>query len=194
MLQYSLYFLKFSRDYSVILHESYSLERKIMGLAAGQARLLSITGRKSDCEFQSMRISHQKIALSRELADLSNEYQNSLNQTKLVYDYYGTGDTSTPLSYSLMMSPSALNDYMPITLSDEAGRIVLDSKLAMAAEAAGIPREGMNTLPSEVLRNRFIDALSEPGIDKIGENLRDRIKGLPYNQGAGFGGGATVAV
>ena len=31
-----------------------------MGLAAGQARLLTITGRKSDCEFESMRLSHQK--------------------------------------------------------------------------------------------------------------------------------------
>ena len=65
-----------------------------MGLAAGQARLLSITARKSDCEYQSMRLSHQKIALSRQLADLSNEYENSLNQTKLVYDYYGTGDST----------------------------------------------------------------------------------------------------
>ena len=87
------------------------LERKKMGLAAGQARLLSITARKSDCEFQSMRLSHQKIAMARELADLSNEYQNSLTQTKLIYDYYGTGDTSTPLTYGLMMQPSALIVY-----------------------------------------------------------------------------------
>ena len=57
-----------------------------MGLAAGQARLLTITGRKSDCEFESMRLSHQKIALAREMADLSNEYQNSLDQSKLIYD------------------------------------------------------------------------------------------------------------
>ena len=81
-----------------------------MGLAAGQARLLTITGRKSDCEFESMRLSHQKIALSREMAYLSNEYQNSLDQSKLIYDYYGTGDTSTPLSYGILMTPSTLND------------------------------------------------------------------------------------
>ena len=49
-----------------------------MGLAAGQARLLTITGRKSDCEYESMRLSHQKLALSRQLTDLSNEYQKSL--------------------------------------------------------------------------------------------------------------------
>ncbi|CDE89674.1 unknown [Clostridium sp. CAG:729] len=60
-----------------------------------------------------MSLSHQKISLARELADLSNEYQNSLDQSKLIYDYYGTGDTNTPLSYGILMSPSALNDYMP---------------------------------------------------------------------------------
>lgn len=163
-----------------------------MGLAAGQARLLTITGRKSDCEFQSMRLSHQKIALARELADISNEYQNSLNQTKLIYDYYGTGDTSMQLSYGILMNPSALNDYMPTTITDALGRVVLNSKYAAAARAAGIPQEGLGTLPSENLRNAFVKALA--GEDIITDKLSETIQGLPYNQAAGFGGGATVAV
>ena len=162
-----------------------------MGLAAGQARLLSITARKSDCEFQSMRLSHQKIAMARELADLSNEYQDSLQMTKLVYDYYGTGDTSMPLSYSLLMSPSALNDYMPVILSDELGRVTLNSKLAAAARKAGIPQEGLGCLPSEVMRNLFIMGLAEQGT--ITTDLANKITALPYNQAAGFGGGSTVA-
>lgn len=131
-----------------------------MGLAAGQARLLTITGRKSDCEFESMRISHQKIALTRELAALSNEYQNSLDQTKLVYDFYGTGDTSMDLTYGILMSPSALNNYKPILVTDSMNRVVLNSQYAAAAEAAGIPREGLTTLPSETMRNNFIAALA----------------------------------
>ena len=163
-----------------------------MGLAAGQARLLTITARKSDCEYESMRLSHQKIALSRELADLSNEYQNSLNQTKLVYDYYGTGDTSTPLSYGLLMSPSTLNDYLPITITDSLGRVTLNSKYAAAARAAGIPQEGLGTLPSEAMRNSFIQGLYTSGI--ITKNTAETILGLPYNQQAGFGGGTTTAV
>ena len=167
------------------------IERKIMGLAAGQARLLSITARKSDCEFQSMRLSHQKIAMARELADLSNEYQDSLQMTKLVYDYYGKGDTSMALSYSLLMSPSALNDYMPVILTDELGRVTLNSKLAAAARKAGIPQEGLGCLPSEVTRNLFIMGLAEQGT--ITTDMANKITGLPYNQAAGFGGGATVA-
>ena len=163
-----------------------------MGLAAGQARLLTITGRKSDCEYQSMRLSHQKIALARELADLSNEYENSLNLTKLYYDYYGTGDTSTPLSYNILMTPSALNDYMPTTLTDSMGRVTLNSKYAAAARAAGIPQEGLGTLPSEAMRNNFINGLAQSGL--ITNDMAATITGLPYNQAAGIGGGATVAV
>ena len=163
-----------------------------MGLAAGQARLLTITGRKSDCEFESMRLSHQKIALARELADLSNQYQDSLDVTKLVYDYYGTGDTNTPLSYGILMSPSILNDFIPTTLTDSMNRVVLDSKRASAARAAGIPQEGLGTLPSETVRNNFIQALGQQGI--ISDYLAQTIMGLPYNQAAGLGGGPTVAI
>lgn len=163
-----------------------------MGLAAGQARLLTITARKSDCEYESMRLSHQKIALSRELSDLSNEYQNSLDQTKLVYDYYGTGDTSTPLSYGLLMSPSTLNDYLPITVTDSLGRVTLNSKYAAAARAAGIPQEGLGSLPSDAMRNAFIQGLYTSGI--LTKNTAETILGLPYNQQAGFGGGPTTAV
>ena len=162
-----------------------------MGLSAGQARLLTITARKSDCEYQSMRLSHQKIALSRELADLSNEYQNSLDQTKLIYDYYGTGDTSTPLSYGILMTPSTLNDYMPTILTDSLGRVTLNSKYASAARFAGIPQEGLGTLPSEAMRQAFVEGLYNSGL--ISSTMKDTIQGLPYNQGAGFGGDVTVA-
>ena len=164
-----------------------------MGLAAGQARLLTITGRKSDCEFESMRISHQKIALARDLAALSNEYQNSLNQTKLIWDYYGTGDESTQLSYGLLMNPSVLNDYSPIILSDASGRAVLNEKYAKAAKAAGIPQEGLGTLASENVRNKFINALASSECGLITQAMADKITSLPYSQGAGFGDTTTVS-
>ena len=125
-----------------------------MGLAASQARLLTITSRKSDCEYQSMALSHQKIALARDMDIVSNEYQNALSKTKIVYDFYGSGDTSTPLSYNLLMNPTKLNDYIPTPVTDPSGRIILDPALAAAAEAAGIPQEGLGCTPSSDIRNR----------------------------------------
>lgn len=156
-----------------------------MGLAASQARLLTITARKSDCEYQSMNYSHQKIALSRDMNIVSAEYQDALSQTKLVYDYYGTGDTSTQLSYGLLMQPSKLNNYMPSPITDPAGRVVLDSKLAAAAEAAGIPQEGLGTTPSSDIRNRFIQGLMDAGV--VTETVGKGIQSVQYNPDAGLG-------
>ena len=157
-----------------------------MGLAASQARLLTITSRKSDCEYQSMALSHQKIALARDMNVVSNEYQDALNKTKLVYDFYGTNDKSTPLSYGLLMSPSKLNDYKPSPVTDPSGRIVLDEGLAAAARAAGIPQEGLGCSPSSDIRNRFIDALCDNGV--ITKSVASGVKSVQYNPGVGLGG------
>ncbi len=156
-----------------------------MGLAASQARLLTITARKSDCEAQSMRYSHQKLALSRDLTDISNEYQNSLDLTKLVYDFYGTGDETNPLSYSLMMTPSSLNGYLPILLTDSSGKVVLSSQYAAAARAAGIPQEGLGSLPSSDVRNKFLQGLADAGV--ITQSAAETYMGIQYSQSIGLG-------
>ena len=156
-----------------------------MGLAASQARLLTITARKSDCEAQSMRFSHQKIALSRDLANLSDEYQNSLDKTKLVYDFYGTGDETLPLSYNLMMTPSEMNGYLPIMLTDASGKAVLNSQYAAAAKAAGIPQEGLGCLPSSDVRNKFLQGLADSGV--ISQQAATTYMGIEYAQSMGMG-------
>lgn len=161
-----------------------------MGLAASQARLLTITARKSDCEYQSMAYSHQKIALSRDMNIISAEYQDALTQTKLVYDFYGTGDKSTQLSYGLLMQPSKLNDYMPSPVTDAAGRVVLDARLAAAADAAGIPQEGFGTTPSSDVRNKFVQGLIDNGV--ITETVGQGIMNIQYNPEAGLGSIDTI--
>ena len=155
-----------------------------MGLAAQQARLLTITARKSDCEYQSMKLSHQKLAISRELEDVSNEYQNSLNQTKLMYDFYGNGQ-GEQLNYATLMTPSALNDYMPITITNSAGRVILNSQYAAAARAAGIPMEGLGCAPSTLVRQQFYNGLASAGL--ISQSDADYYASTVYNQALGLG-------
>lgn len=156
-----------------------------MGLAASQARLLTITARKSDCEYQSMSYSHQKIALSRDMNIVSSQYEAALNKTKLVYDFYGSGDKSTQLSYGLLMQPSKLNDFRPSPITDQVGRIVLDSSLAAAARAAGIPQEGLGTTPSSDIRNAFVEGLVSAGV--VTPAVGKGIQNVQYNPNAGFG-------
>lgn len=112
-----------------------------MGLAASQARFLAITSRKMNCEFESMQIAQQKLSVTRDQQAAAQEYQNSLSATKLVWDADnncdGTGDIYN-LSYGLMMTPSALNEYDPYLVTDTRGRIVLSDSMFQAALDAGI--------------------------------------------------------
>lgn|SRR5574344_3000 len=160
-----------------------------MGLSAAQARLLTITARKSDCEFQSMTLSHQKIALSRDMENVSTEYQDALDQTKLVYDYYGSGTSNMDLTYGLLMSPSTYNDYFPRLVTDAKNRIVLNSAYAQAAKIAGIPAEGLQGTPSSDVRNKFIEALNTTGV--ITAQTATNIESVTYANDLGIG--ATVS-
>lgn len=163
-----------------------------MGLSAAQARLLTITARKSDCEFQSMSLSHQKIALSRDMERISTEYQNSLNNTKLVYDYTGTNTSNMDVSYGLLMTPSVYNDYYPKLVTDAKNRVVLNSSYAAAARAAGIPAEGLTGTPSSDVRNRFIEALAAN--DLITPATATTIQGTTYGNTIGLGSTKNVTV
>jgi len=163
-----------------------------MGLAASQARLLSITSRKSEAQNESMRLSHQKLALSRSLTDVSNEYQNALNKTKLCYDFYGNGATDNILSYNLLMSPSFINEYTPVLITNQQNRIVLSSNLAAAARAAGIPEEGLDGYIDTVTRNKFINILS--GLGEIDAPTADVIMDTEYNPNVGLGESTGVYV
>lgn len=162
-----------------------------MGLAASQARLLTITARKADCEFTSMTLSHQKLSLARDMENVSNTYQNALSQTKLVYDYYGTGATNMALDYDLLMKPSIYNDYYPKTVTDANNRVILNSSLAAAARAAGIPAEGLSGTPSSNVRNAFIEALAAESVITPGKAAA--IEAVTYANTIGFGSTKNVS-
>lgn len=132
-----------------------------MGLAASQARFLAITSRKANCEFQSMQIAQEKLSITRELEKASDEYQSSLNATKLVWDPDGSGDNAFDLSYDIMMRPSALNNFTPNLVTTRDGRVVLNSKMAAAARQAGIPEGGCEVTPE--LYEAFINQMVKNG-------------------------------
>jgi len=162
-----------------------------MGLAASQARLLTITARKADCEFESMKLSHQKIALSRDMERISDEYQAAMGKTKLIYDYYGSGTSDMSLTYGLLMTPSIYNDYYPKLLTDKSNRVVLSGVYAAAARAAGIPIEGYNGTPSSEVRNKFVEALRD--LDVITSATAVNIESISYNNAIGLGATFSAA-
>ena len=56
-----------------------------MGMAASQARLLSITTRLTNNEFRPQMIANSKTRLANETQAASDEYMEALNATKLQY-------------------------------------------------------------------------------------------------------------
>lgn len=153
-----------------------------MGLAASQARFLAITARKMNCEFQSMQIAQEKLSVTRDLEKAAEDYQNSLNATKLVWD---SGDNSYDLSFDLMTTPSALNDYQPFLITDTQGKLVLSQKMFNAALSAGVIDSKGNptgsfsmggTATNDGSRNAFLYQLGVQGV--INSSTIDSIEGL----------------
>ena len=158
-----------------------------MGLAASQARFLAITSRKAYCEFESMQIAQEKLSVTRDLAKISEDYQNALNKTKLVWDYDGTGTNPYNLSYGVLMTPTTLNNYNPYLITTRTGSVVLNSQLAAAASV--ISPTGTATTASESGYKQFVAALAANGVipESTAEDISDT-ETLPYSKDAGYGG------
>ena len=65
-----------------------------MGLAASQARMLFLTARKNDVEFSQMKIADDKLSLSRNTEELSDDYNRALNARKLTWAVDGSSTSS----------------------------------------------------------------------------------------------------
>lgn len=128
-----------------------------MGMSASQARLLSLTARMSDLEFQAQAISNSKIRLADESKQAAEDYNRALDKTK--YTAYNAGsDSYIDASYSNITSYNqTLNaddthsKYRMIV--DNAGKIVMSD-----AEINAISNR--NTYRDE---NAYLDAM---GVDR----------------------------
>ena len=132
-----------------------------MGLAASQARFLCITARKADCEYKTTDLAQQKLNITNQLSQISNDYANAMNATKLMWSNEGVS-ADYGLSYGLLMTPSAINDYNAYMVTSPSGAAILNSQYAAAAKAAGISRNG--GIGSQAQRDKFIEALGGQGL------------------------------
>ena len=111
------------------------IKRK-MGLAASQARLLSITSRLADNELRSQTINNAKMRLSSDTAQASEDYLNALNNANLMfsnYDVYGNSQEQL-LTFNSLMGYSPYNNQYG--LINSSGQILVSEADAAAYEAA----------------------------------------------------------
>ena len=60
-----------------------------MGLAASQARLLSLTARMHDIEYKAQKLQAQKLQMANQSQKVYEEYEDALNKTKIQYKTIG---------------------------------------------------------------------------------------------------------
>ena len=83
-----------------------------MGMAASQARLLSITSRMADNELRSQIINNSKMRLATESSRVSEEYISALNSATMMMSNYDTAGESQyqKLSFNSLTAYSSYNN------------------------------------------------------------------------------------
>ena len=105
-----------------------------MGMAAGQARLLSITARLTNNENSGQSISYSKQRLADQTQQITNEYNEALNTTKLTVltGFNGAEATYTDISYDTMTNKQMAANTKQYVVTDTKGRILVTEDIANA--------------------------------------------------------------
>ena len=107
-----------------------------MGMAASQARLLSITARLTNNENSGQSISYSKQRLADQTQQITNEYNEALEATKLTVltGFNGAEATYTDISYNLLTGLQMAENTKQYIVTDTKGRILVNENIAAAYE------------------------------------------------------------
>lgn len=96
-----------------------------MGMAAGQARLLSITSRMSDNELRAQIINNNKIRLATESSQVSEAYVTALNEAQLMFTNYDADNNASyqKLTFNAMTAYNPYNNQYILT--NNSGNVLL---------------------------------------------------------------------
>ena len=98
-----------------------------MGMAASQARLLTITARIHDVEYQAQSIQNAKIQLATQSDQVYNEYLEALDATTLtVSDWQGNPIVAT---FNTLCGKNAVDSGNQYALKDEKGRLIVEEEI-----------------------------------------------------------------
>lgn len=108
-----------------------------MGMAASQARLLTITARLADNELKSQSINNAKMRLATQSSQASEKYINALNQANLMFSNFdATGsEQSQLLTFNALTAFSSYNNQYGLV--NAAGQLLVSESEAKIFEAAG---------------------------------------------------------
>lgn len=101
-----------------------------MGMAASQARLLTLTARMHDVEYQAQSIQNAKIQLATQSDQVYQNYLEALDATTLtIKDYEGN---TIPANFNNLFGIDSVNTKDKYALFDDRGRLVVEDDIATA--------------------------------------------------------------
>lgn len=105
-----------------------------MGMAASQARLLSITARLSNNEQSSESVAYSKQRLADQTQQITNEYNEALDATKLTVltGFNGAVANYEDISYNLMTGLRMAENSKQYFVTDTKGRVLVTEQIADA--------------------------------------------------------------
>lgn len=108
-----------------------------MGMAASQARLLSLTARMTDNENSGQDISYSKIRLSQQTEQANKDYLAALDATKLTVltGFDGATEVYTDISYGLMTGYNTVACGLQYVVTDKEGKLLVTDAQKKAFEA-----------------------------------------------------------
>ncbi len=116
--------------------ESYYEREIVMGMAAGQARLLSITSRLSDNELRAQIINNDKMRLATKSSQVSEAYIQALNDSKMMFANYDANNNATynNLTFNALTAYNQYNNQY--ALINSSGKILVSERDSVNFENA----------------------------------------------------------
>ena len=108
-----------------------------MGMAAGQARLLSITARLTDNENSGQALSFSKQRLADEVEQVNRAYEEALNATKIqiLTGFNGAVPNYTDISYGLLTGYETVGAGQQYVVTNQKGQVLVPKEYKDAFEA-----------------------------------------------------------
>ncbi len=105
-----------------------------MGMAASQARLLSITARLTNNENSGQSVSYSKQRLADQTQQITNEYNEALDATKLTVltGFNGAQANYEDISYKLMTGLQMAENTKQYVVTDTKGKVLVTENIATA--------------------------------------------------------------
>lgn len=142
-----------------------------MGMAASQARLLTITARMHDVEYQAQSIQNAKVQLATKSDEVYQDYLEALDATTLtVKDYNGN---TISANFNNLWGRNAVDTVInKYAIQDEHGRLIVSEDIKQAYDNY-MTDKGDNTSSPYAFAIYMIGGKESVQLDKLEKNCDD---------------------